>query len=88
MGCRKPVMLALALALGPAGCCVSQPSLLHPGPEPVQQARAQRFDPYPSNELGPNVEGGRPRDYQNPPPEILHVQPRVNPAPPPPQWTQ
>ena len=56
---RAAAILAAALSAATVGC-VAQPSLLNPGPEKVQQARAQRFDPYPSNELGPSVGRRRP----------------------------
>jgi hypothetical protein len=31
-----------------------------------QQARAVYFDPYPLNDIGPEVVGGRPRGFMNP----------------------
>ena len=34
-----------------------------------QKARAVAFDPYPLNDLGPEVMGGRPREFLNPLPE-------------------
>lgn len=34
-----------------------------------QKARAVYFDPYPLNDIGPEVVGGRPRGFQNPLPE-------------------
>ncbi len=46
------------------------PSLVGPGTAASQQARAQRFDPYPENEPGPPVVGSRPAEYQDPPPEV------------------
>ena len=40
--------------------------MLTPGLEAKQQARAQGFEPYPDNDVGPPVVGGRPREYQDP----------------------
>lgn len=54
-------MLALA-----AGGCVSPPRWLHPGPAPYQQRKAERFDPYADNDIGPTIAGARPRDYDKP----------------------
>lgn len=34
-----------------------------------QKARAVTFDPYPLNDIGPEVVGGRPREYAQPLPE-------------------
>jgi hypothetical protein len=34
-----------------------------------QKARAVYFDPYPLNDIGPEVVGGRPRGFQSPLPE-------------------
>lgn len=36
------------------------------GPTQEQQRRAQRFDPYPKDDLGPAVTGARPREYDRP----------------------
>jgi hypothetical protein len=58
------------------GCCVAPPQILGPGTEREQQQRAQRYDPYPEPNMGPSVDGGRPRDFQAPRAEVLRVQPR------------
>lgn len=34
-----------------------------------QKSRAVVFDPYPLNDIGPPIVGGRPREYANPLPE-------------------
>jgi hypothetical protein len=39
------------------------------GTEERQKYRAASFDPYPLNDIGPEVVGGRPRGFQNPLPE-------------------
>jgi hypothetical protein len=69
-------LFAAGMLLMLAGSCVARPKVIDPGTERYKQARAQRFDPYPQNDMGPAVVGGRPRDFQNPPAEVLRVQPR------------
>jgi len=32
-----------------------------------QQRQAEKFDPYSDNNAGPEIVGGRPRDFQKPP---------------------
>jgi hypothetical protein len=74
---NKSGFVVLALVLGAmvlgamaAGCKGLQgPNWSRPGPAPYQQRMAERFDPYPDSQIGPAVVGGRPRDYQIPPPE-------------------
>lgn len=36
-----------------------------------QKARAAVHDPYPLNDIGPEVVGGRPREYYNPQAEVV-----------------
>jgi hypothetical protein len=74
---KEPTMLKSAghslltlVAMGIAGCSVAPPNILHPGPAVVQQGRAQQFDPYPEPEIGGNMAGTRPPDYQQPIPEL------------------
>lgn len=43
--------------------------ILAPGTTKVQRERAQVFDPYPQTAVGPDVDGGRPREYMQPPAE-------------------
>ena len=63
--------LAAGLLLGLAGCAsTTKPDVLHPGTLQAQQARALRYDPYPTDETGaPPMTGDRPREYDKPPPE-------------------
>ncbi len=73
---NKPSSLAVALLLvsGLVGCRnLSLPSFFRPGPAKYQQSQAQRFDPYPENEPGPEIVGSRPQDYQKPPAEVLRA---------------
>ena len=67
-------LIAFSVVL-PACCgCVAPPDLSHPGTEERQQARAQVFEPYPDNDVGPPVVGGRPREYQEPRPAFAVLQ--------------
>jgi len=70
----------IATQLAASGCqsqYFGVPHPLRPGSEQQQQLRAQRFDPYPDNAMGPPVVGGRPLEYTEPRPEALRVQPRL-----------
>ncbi|MBI3836585.1 MAG: hypothetical protein HY288_01450 [Planctomycetia bacterium] len=81
--------LPIAL-VGCWGCAsIAPPRLLHPGSAEYQQNRAQRFDPYPLNDVGPYIGGGRPMQYDIPAPENeraqneLTFQERYHQSPPP-----
>lgn len=52
----------LLLAAG----CANRPDLGPPGPVYQQQMRASIHDPYSDVEAGPEIVGGRPRDFQKP----------------------
>ncbi len=65
-------MIALASCSGCAD--IAAPRVFHPGSEEYQQARAQRFDPYPMTDVAPEVAGGRPLQYIKPAPENERVQ--------------
>jgi hypothetical protein len=70
-----PIVGLLALATVEAHAL--PPFLGNAGMERYEQNVAQRFDPYPSVGMGPEVVGGRPQEYLNPPPSVLQVQPRL-----------
>ena len=54
-----------------AGCqSLAPPNWGHPGTAETQQKRAEQFDPYPENDIGPMIVGARPLDYQSPRPEV------------------
>jgi hypothetical protein len=62
------VVLALTL-LVVSGCYspyIRYPNFAHPGTAAEQRADAERFDPYPDPETGPEVVGGRPPGFQRP----------------------
>ncbi|MCA9246217.1 MAG: hypothetical protein KDA42_03850 [Planctomycetales bacterium] len=66
----------LVSVLFASGCCHHYPPLrlFNPGPAGHQQARTSRFDPYPDPDAGPEIMGGRPRDFDTPVPEPKRVQ--------------
>jgi hypothetical protein len=63
-------------SLAGLSCCVGcspwvrKPRLHSPGPAPIQQYEATQFDPYPPNDLAPEIVGGRPKDYAKPIDEV------------------
>jgi len=52
----------------------ARPNWHHPGSMNEQQARAAIFDPFPDNDGGPKVEGGRPPTYSTPPSDVKRSQ--------------
>lgn len=73
------LLLLLSALLGVGGipgCAgLAGPNWRHPGTAQTQQLRALQFDPYPEGDLGPSVEGARPMEFQNPPPDIQRSRP-------------
>jgi hypothetical protein len=60
-------LLALAMCVG----CAPEverlrQSIAHPGPVAYQRGQAIQHDPYPLDDVGPEVVGARPREYQRP----------------------
>jgi hypothetical protein len=51
-----------------AGCYnrIRMPNFAHPGTAQQQRDDAERFDPYPDPQAGPEVVGGRPPGYTRP----------------------
>lgn len=63
----SPVFWAASLFLaicGGLGCGVGRPNLAHPGDVQTQRFNAVAHDPYTDTDAGPEVVGGRPRDFQ------------------------
>lgn len=58
------------------GCngTVRKPSFLNPGNTSTQRYNAIVHDPYPLDDVGPEIVGGRPREYQDPVPEVRRSQ--------------
>lgn len=69
-------LLAISMLLLSTTACSStvfKPTLLHPGPAYFQRNNAMQFDPYPLNDLGPEIVGGRPIDFQKPVDEVTRA---------------
>ncbi len=65
----------MAAAFSLAGCSdIAPPNWLHPGPFNYQRAQAERTDPFPETDVGPEIVGGRPKDFQKPSAEPTRVQ--------------
>lgn len=65
-------LLTIALAVGGGlvtGCTSGRPNLRNPGDLQTQRFNAIAHDPYTDVDAGPEVVGGRPRDFQKPLPE-------------------
>lgn len=61
-----------------SGCRSMWPSIFNPGSTEIQRANASLHDPYTDEDIGPNVVGGRPRDFQKPRAEPVRDQPYSN----------
>ncbi|NOY41154.1 MAG: membrane or secreted protein [Planctomycetes bacterium] len=76
MNLKATVAIALFALLPMLAACsatVRKPRLLHPGPAGYQRNNATQFDPYPPDDMGPEIVGGRPPDFQKPPPEVIRA---------------
>lgn len=75
---RRPFgrSLFLIAALAATGCssAIRYPKLRGPGPAGYQRANAEAFDPYPLPDLGPPIDGGRPREFGIPRNEVERAQ--------------
>ena len=71
--CWKLLFCLLALVAA-TGCPTMWPNLFRPGPVGYQRDNATMYDPYGSPHAGPEVVGGRPRDFQQPLTEPRHSQ--------------
>ncbi len=66
----KALGAVLAWVFATSGCSpeaqryIRFPNFAHPGPAAAQRADAIYHDPYPLNDLGPEIVGGRPLAYQ------------------------
>jgi hypothetical protein len=86
----RPLVALLVVLVGMlAGCSptLQKPRLMSPGPAEYQRANAIQFDPYPQNDMGPPIDGGRPPGYAKPPNEVERARqyrpagPWANPTP-------
>ncbi|MCC9605229.1 hypothetical protein LOC68_24005 [Blastopirellula sp. JC732] len=73
----KSIAALIILAVSQcAGCWhLKHTPLFDPGTMQQQQQRAMAYDPYTNNDLGPEVLGGRPRDFDRPPAEAVQNDP-------------
>ena len=64
-------VLIAVLTLAGSGCGnnLQWPRMRGPGSADYQQYQATIHDPYPEDDIGPPVEGGRPLGYENPYPQ-------------------
>src|SRR3954452_4468845 len=71
---RRTIILIAIVSSSVIGCAPEMASLrqsiAHPGPAAYQRAQAIQHDPYPLSDVGPEVVGGRPREYQIPVNEV------------------
>jgi len=63
---RLPLVVLLLLV---SGCAGSRWNFFQPGTMQQQRLRATVHDPYSDQDAGPEVVGGRPREYMQPLPE-------------------
>jgi hypothetical protein len=74
--------VVLALIAPGIGCSpsVRMPRLFGgaPGPAAYQQHNAENYDPYPTPDLGPEVEGARPMAFTTPRPEVERARQYTN----------
>ena len=69
----RAMLLVCVLTISSFGCNM-RPNFGPPGSIYEQRARAVLSDPFPNNDLGPAVMGGRPRGYDLPLPEPTNIQ--------------
>lgn len=66
-------VIAISVFLFATGCGM-RPNWGPPGTIADQRNRAVLYDPYPSNDLGPPIQGGRPLGFELPRSEATHLQ--------------
>jgi hypothetical protein len=57
------VGVACCALLSVSGCMTQRANISMPGTIDVQRRRAVRLDPYPNQEIAPEIVGGRPREF-------------------------
>lgn len=60
----------MLMHLAACSSTIRYPRLASPGTAGFQRHNAEQFDPYPQNDMGPEIVGGRPPDYAVPVPEV------------------
>ena len=67
---RAHLILIVAFAVSLTAGCARRPKIFSPpGSTTYQRYHATIHDPYPDRDLGPEVVGGRPREFDQPLPE-------------------
>jgi hypothetical protein len=65
-------VVILAVALAASIGCMRRPNIFSPpGSTTYQRYHATIHDPYPDHDLGPEIVGGRPREFDKPHPEPI-----------------
>ncbi|MEQ8846647.1 hypothetical protein [Botrimarina sp.] len=79
---RRPPLLLFATAAMLVGCSpyMRTPRWCDPGNTATQRYEAIYTDPYPLPDVGPEIVGGRPREYQAPVPQVVRGR-LLNPPP-------
>ena len=70
VGLAGITILSVCLLAG----CGTRPMFGPPGTIAEQRNRALLYDPYPSNDLAPPIQGGRPLGFERPRAEPTHLQ--------------
>jgi predicted small lipoprotein YifL len=60
------LLITVILVTVTSGCGMKRPFERPPGNVDAQRQEAARHDPYVDNDAGPEVVGGRPRDFNKP----------------------
>lgn len=66
-------LVALGLACLTGCPSIRAPGFFQPGSAGQKRAEALQFDPYPLDDIGPPVAGGRPRSYARPLSQAAHA---------------
>lgn len=65
------LLVSLCVPIAACSPSVRTPQLYNPGPAGYQRFQATAgHDPYPLPDVGPEIEGARPREFQVPTPEV------------------
>lgn len=63
---KRSFLCGLLLLAGVSGCQnMGRPAWLNPGSATAQQERAERFNPYPENNVGPDTVSTRPPGFEH-----------------------
>jgi hypothetical protein len=82
---RRAIFAFSLIAMSLTGCAPElaklQQSIAHPGTAAYQREQAIHHDPYVLNDVGPEVVGGRPREYMIPVNEVDRARMAATPPP-------